>query len=76
MSLARRKLQKIGNSTGVTIPADMLVEAKMRRGAEVMVSVEPGRVTLTLIDNEFDRAVAAAERFIARHPNALRKLAE
>lgn len=54
----------------------MLVEAKMRRGAEVMVSVEPGRVTLTLIDNEFDRAVAAAERFIARHPNALRKLAE
>jgi len=76
MSLARRKLQKMGNSTGVLLSADVLKAAGFDRNSEVIVHAEHGRVTLTLLDPKFDAMVAAADRFVARHPNALRKLSE
>lgn len=76
MSLAQRKLQRVGNSTGVVLPADILNESGLYRGAEVLVHAEKGRVTLTLVDPEFDDLCAIAERVIADHPNALRKLGE
>ena len=76
MSLAMRKLQKVGNSTGVTIPAELLARAKMRRGSEVIVHAEVGRVTLTVVDDTFDALMAVANAVIADHPTALRKLAQ
>lgn len=76
MSLAMRKLQKIGNSTGVTIPVELLARARMHRGSEVVVSAEEGRVTLTVVDNTFDTIMSVANGVIADHPSALRKLAQ
>ncbi len=76
MSLARRKLQKIGNSTGVVLPADVLKAAGFARGEEVIVHAERGRVTLTLLDPDFEDLCAIAESVVADHANALRKLAE
>jgi putative addiction module antidote len=76
MSLARRKLQKVGNSTGVVLPAPMLREAGLEAGDEVMVRHEDGRLVIVPLDTDFDDAVRAAEGFIADHPNALKKLAE
>ena len=76
MGLAIRKLQRIGNSTGVVIPAELLREAKMERGSEVSMHAEHGKVTLVLLDSDFDRLTALAESVISDHPNALRKLAQ
>lgn len=41
-----------------------------------MVHVERGRVTLTLLDTEFDALMQIGDSVVADHPNALRKLAE
>jgi putative addiction module antidote len=76
MSVARKKLQKIGNSTGVVLPAELLREAGLQPGDEVVLQAERGRLVITVIDPDFDDLVAAADRFVSDHPNALRKLAE
>lgn len=76
MAVARRKLQKVGNSTGVVVPAEMLRDAGLASGDEVLVHSERGRLVITALDPAFDEMVAAADRFVSLHPNALRKLAE
>ena len=76
MTLAQKKLQRIGNSTGLVLSPDLLLEAGMQRDEEVLVHAEDGRIVITRLDPDFDRLVAAADRFVAAHPNAIRKLAQ
>lgn len=76
MALAARKLQRVGNSTGVILPADLLLASGMARDDEVLVFAEDGRIVITRVDPDFDAMVAAADRFVAAHPNAMKKLAE
>ena len=76
MAVARRRLQKIGNSTGVVVPAEMLREMGLAAGDEVVVRSEQGKLTVVPFDVEFDEQMAAAERFITDRANAMRKLAE
>ena len=76
MAVASKKLQRIGNSTGVILPADLLREAGLGPGDEVVIQAERGRVVITVLDPDFDDLVCAADRFVAANPNALRKLAE
>ena len=76
MSLKQKSLQRIGNSTGLILPQDLLQEAGLKRDDEVLVHAENGRITITRLDPEFDQMVAAADRFVAAHPNALRELAK
>jgi putative addiction module antidote len=76
MSVVQKKLQRIGNSTGVVLSADLLREAGLQLGDEVMIQVERGRVVLTALDSGFDEMVTVADRFVGAHPNALKKLGE
>lgn len=76
MSTATKKLQRIGNSTGVVIPADMLKESGLSAGDEVVIASSRGRFEIIALDKDFDAMVAAADSFIADHPNALKKLGE
>jgi putative addiction module antidote len=76
MSVVRKKLQRMGNGTGVVLPAELLRDAGLRPGDEVVMQAEQGRVVITAFDADFNDLVAAADRFIAQHPNALKKLAE
>jgi len=76
MTLAQKKLQRIGNSTGLVLSPDLLLEAGMQRDEEFLVHAEDGRIVITRLDPDFDRLVAAADRFVAAHPNAIRKLAQ
>jgi len=74
MPIAQKKLQRIGNSTGVVLSAELLREAGFHLGDEVLIQAERGRVVLTAIDPGFDEMVATADRFVSAHPNALKKL--
>lgn len=76
MAIARKKIQKIGNSRGVVLTADFLRDAGISPDAEVIILGERGRIVITALDPDFDAQVAAADRFVAQHPNALRKLGE
>ena len=75
MALAHKNLQRIGNSTGLVLPAELLREAGLEREDEVLIHAEAGRITITWMDPGFDDLVAAADRFVAAHPNAIRTLA-
>ncbi|NOY24315.1 MAG: AbrB/MazE/SpoVT family DNA-binding domain-containing protein [Oligoflexia bacterium] len=76
MGVARKKLQRVGNSTGLVLPVEILRAAGMSRGEDVLLHAEEGRLVITRLDPQFDEMIAAADRFVAAHPNALRKLAE
>ena len=76
MALAQKTLQRIGNSTGLVLPADLLKDAGLERDDEVLLHAEPGRIIITRLDPHFDDLVAAADAFVAAHPNAIRKLAQ
>jgi len=76
MALVARKLQRVGNSTGVLLPADLLRASGMSRDEDVLVQAEEGRIVITRIDPAFDAMVTAADRFVAAHPSAIKKLAE
>jgi antitoxin component of MazEF toxin-antitoxin module len=76
MALAHKTLQRIGNSTGLVLTTDLLRDAGLERDDEVLVHAEAGRIVITRLDPNFDDLVAAADRFVAAHPNAIRKLAE
>lgn len=76
MPIAARKLQRVGNSTGILLPAELLRASGMSRDDEVLVQAEEGRIVITRIDPAFDAMVAAADRFVTAHPNAIKKLAE
>jgi putative addiction module antidote len=76
MTLIARKLQRVGNSTGLLLPAELLHASGMTRDDEVLVHAEEGRIVITRIDPEFDAMIAAADRFVSAHPNAIKKLAE
>lgn len=76
MALATRRLQRVGNSTGILLSAELLAASGLSRGDEVILASEEGRIVITRLDPDFDAMVAAADRFVAAHPNAIKKLAE
>jgi antitoxin component of MazEF toxin-antitoxin module len=76
MSLTRKKLQRIGNSTGLTLPPEVLGASGMARDEEVIIVAKPGVITIKRLDPDFDAMVAAADRFVASHPNAIEKLGQ
>ncbi len=76
MALAQKSLQRVGNSTGLVLPAELLRAAGLERDDAVLLHAEAGRITITRLDPDFDPLMAAADRFVAAHPNAIRKLAQ
>lgn len=76
MALAHKTLQRIGNSTGLVLNTELLREAGLEQDDEVLVHAEAGRITISKFDPSFDELILAADRFVAAHPNAIRKLAQ
>lgn len=75
--MARKlKLRKIGNSTGVVLPREILERLRVEAGDELMVLETAEGVQLTAYDPEFAEQMDAAERVMRRRRNLLRKLAE
>ncbi|EWY40516.1 AbrB family transcriptional regulator [Skermanella stibiiresistens SB22] len=61
------KLTKIGNSTGLTIPRDVLSAADLQRGDEVGIEVRDGRLEITRVDDSYNAALDIGRRFAARY---------
>ena len=76
MSIAHKTVQKIGNSAGIVLSAELLRAAGLHSGDAIIIQAERGRLTITPLDPAFDAMVLAADRFVAHHPNALKKLGE
>jgi putative addiction module antidote len=70
------KVRKVGNSLGVTLPAQAIRELKVAEGDELYLTEAPGGFRITPYNPEFADAMKAAEAFMARYRNALRELAK
>ena len=70
------KLGKIGNSTGVTLPREVLAAAGMERGDTVSLHAGAGRIELTKVDDRYTRSMSIGRAFIARYRRTMAALAK
>lgn len=61
------KLTKIGNSTGITLPREVLAAADLQRGDEVAVEVRDGRIEISKAGDTYNRAMDVGRRFAVRY---------
>lgn len=74
---AKSKLIKVGNSTGVVIPKDVLVRLRAAQGDELhFVEKANGEFTIGKYDPEFARAMELAEKIMHEDRDILRVLAK
>lgn len=69
-------IRKIGNSEGIIIPREVLDRMGVKAGDEIELTSEGTKVILSVGDDEFERQIAHAEKFMDRYKVALKKLAE
>ncbi len=70
------KIRKWGGSYGVTLPKGLLDELGVEEGDMLYAARTPSGIELTRYDPNFEQAVDAAQDFMRRYPNAMKKLAE
>ena len=70
------KLTKIGNSTGVILPKELLEKLRVSQGDVLHVLETPRGIELTALDEELAKQMDVAERVMREDRDVLRKLAE
>lgn len=69
-------IRRIGNSSGLTIPKDVLERQRLAEGDRVhLIETEQG-LLITPFDPDFDEAMAVYEEGAKTYRNALRELAK
>lgn len=68
------KVRKVGNSLGVTLPADAARALHVREGDALYLTETADGFRITGYDPEFEATLKAAEGFMGRYRNALRTL--
>ena len=76
IDIRKLKLIKIGNSTGVILPKEVLDRLNLSVGDQMSFNQTPDGITLSARDEEFDSQMAAARDVMKRYRNALRELAK
>ena len=71
------KLIKIGNSTGIILPKDVLARMNVEQGDEIYLSeTSDGRISLDRYDADFARKMELAEQIMREDRDILRVLAK
>lgn len=71
------EIKKIGNSTGLILPKELLTQLNLTQGQWVYVTEHPdGGVRLTPYDPSFEKGMEIAERAMKTYRNALSELAK
>lgn len=66
-TLARTRLAKQGNSTGLTLSREVLEAAHLDRGSEVVVEATEGRIVITPAASDHADFMAAFEHSLGRY---------
>jgi putative addiction module antidote len=72
--MIKLKVRKVGNSLGVTLPAEAVQALRVREGDPIYLTETPDGFRLTPYDPEFEEGMALAEEVMAHYRNALREL--
>lgn len=70
------KLIKIGNSTGVILPKEMLARLRVELGDTIYATETPDGVRLTASNPDFEAKMAAAEKIMREDRDILRVLTQ
>jgi len=72
------KLTKLGNSTGVSLPKELLSASGLARGDEVTVTADPrdGTITIRRANDLYNRAMATGRAFSQRYRRTMAALAK
>jgi putative addiction module antidote len=71
------EIKKIGNSTGIILPKELLAELKLKQGQWVHVTSLPdGGVRLTPYDPEFETAMSVLDDVMDEYRDTLKALAK
>jgi putative addiction module antidote len=74
--MVRLTVRKVGNSLGVTLPAQAAQTLRVKEGDELYLTEAPGGFRVTPYDPGFKQTMEVAEGFMRRYKNALRDLAK
>lgn len=69
-------IRKIGNSEGIIIPKEVLDRLGVKAGDQLEMTLNGADLNLKALDDEFNRQLGYAEKFMGRYKVALKKLAE
>lgn len=76
-SATRLEIKKLGNSTGLLFPKELLARLGLKQGDSLFVTLTPdGGMRLTPHDPDFERAMEIARRGMDIYRNALAELAK
>jgi len=71
------EVKKIGNSTGLILPKDLLTKLNLQQGQWLHVTELPdGGIRLTPYDPDFDKAMAIVDDIMDEYKDTLRALAQ
>lgn len=68
------EVKKIGNSTGLILPKDLLARMKLEQGDWLYVTETTDGVMLTPHDPAFEKGMEIAKRAMKTYENALKEL--
>lgn len=70
------KLMRIGNSTGVTLPRDVLTASHLERGDSVTLFVVDGVIQISKPQDDYNKAMEIGRAFSARYRQTMAALAK
>ena len=70
------ELKKIGNSTGLILPKEVLVQLKLAQGDSLFATVESDGLSLRRSDPVFDQGMEIARKAMKTYRNTLKALAK
>lgn len=74
--MVKLTVRKVGNSLGVTLPAQAAQALHVKEGDQLYLTEAPDGFRLTPFDPDFAKTMEVAEGFMRRYRNALRDLAK
>jgi antitoxin component of MazEF toxin-antitoxin module len=70
------KLMRIGNSTGVTLPRELLAASHLERGDSVTLEAVNGAIQIAKPQDEYNKAMEIGRAFSARYRQTMAALAK
>ena len=70
------EIKKIGNSTGLILPKELLARLGLEQGDEVIVTESPDGFRVTRDDKDFDEAMKIVDDIMVEYRETLQALAK
>lgn len=70
------EIKKIGNSTGIILPKELLARLRLAQGDRVTISETPDGFAVSRSDPTFERGLEIARKSMKKYRNALAALAK